>query len=104
MKATATDSLRTMRLRWPLLAAALAAIVLLLWLKQRTGAEQRVGPAPPTPVLVGEARIQDLADTMDQIGTAQPWLGATVRAQISGRLVAVPVKEGAVVRQGELLA
>ena len=57
-----------------------------------------------SPVVVEPVRMGDVDETLDAIGAAQPWLSATIRAQIAGRLVAVPVGEGAVVRRGQLLA
>jgi multidrug efflux system membrane fusion protein len=93
---------------WQSRAARFTAIVALSAI---TACGSRSQPEPvkaaagnASPVVVEPVRMGDVDETLDAIGAAQPWLSATIRAQIAGRLVAVPVGEGAVVRRGQLLA
>ena len=104
MDPTTTPHPRPWYLRWPFWLAGVAAVALLVWFSRGRADRARVAAPAATPVFVEPVRVQDLPETLDQIGSAQPWLGATIRAQIAGRLVAVPVKEGAIVQQGQLLA
>ncbi len=62
------------------------------------------GEDGPVPVTVTEVKRQDVPIYLDGLGTVQAFNAATVRAQISGRLLAVPFKEGDEVRAGDLIA
>ncbi len=59
--------------------------------------------APPL-VGVAHATRQDVPQTIAVIGTAQPVVSATVRAQLAGTIFAIDVKEGQAVTRGQRLA
>lgn len=93
--------------RWRSVAAGCAAVAFVVLSACGSGgpeAAANASSASAAPVIVEPVRIGDVDETLEVIGSAQPWLGATIRAQIAGRLVAVPVSEGAMVRRGQLLA
>lgn len=58
----------------------------------------------PVLVTVAAARTQDMPVYLDGLGTVQAFNTATVRAQVSGKLISVPFKEGGKVNKGDLLA
>ena len=71
------------------------------------GGNRRVGPGRgdgPTPVVVSEARREDVAVTIEGIGTVQADAAVTVRAQVEGRLLEVRFREGDEVAAGDVLA
>jgi multidrug efflux system membrane fusion protein len=70
----------------------------------QSGHGKRDGNEGPVPVTVAEAKRQDVPIYLDGLGTVQAFNTATVRAQVSGRLVAVPFKEGDEVRAGDVIA
>ncbi|MGZ3274631.1 MAG: efflux RND transporter periplasmic adaptor subunit, partial [Caulobacteraceae bacterium] len=55
-------------------------------------------------VTTTKAAVRDFPVVVTALGAAQAWQGVTIRAQVNGRLLSVPVKEGAQVRKGQLLA
>jgi len=61
-------------------------------------------PLPPVPVSVAKVAVQDVPISIDALGSAQPWQGVLIRAQVNGRLQSVPVREGSDVKAGQLLA
>jgi multidrug efflux system membrane fusion protein len=69
-----------------------------------SGHGKQDGEDGPVPVTVAEAKRQDVPIYLDGLGTVQAFSAATVRAQVSGRLVAVPFKEGDEVRAGDVIA
>lgn len=84
--------------------AAIALLVLSACSSQEQQPPPNAASGNASPVIVDHVRIGDVDETLEAIGSAQPWLSATIRAQIAGRLVAVPVTEGTMVRRGQLLA
>jgi multidrug efflux system membrane fusion protein len=71
----------------------------------QTSAKARVGAAAgAVPVTVTEAAWQDVPIYLNGLGTVQAFNTATLRAQVSGRLIAVPFKEGDEVQAGAVLA
>jgi len=70
------------------------------------GAAETAPPAADAPVPVHVARVQmrDMPITLDAIGTVQAINTATIRTQVSGRLVKLWFKDGEDVRRGDLLA
>lgn len=101
-----TDQPRTRRTsRRTYLIACAVAILLIV------GAVMLVRHPEPTevastPPRVGVARAarQDVPQTLAVIGTVQPVVSATVRAQLSGTIFAIDVKEGQMVARGQRLA
>jgi multidrug efflux system membrane fusion protein len=56
------------------------------------------------PVLTEKARTENVPVYLNGVGTVQAFNTATVRTQVSGRLVDVPYKEGQDVNEGDVLA
>lgn len=91
------------------LVAVVAAVVVTLAMVRRHGTPPRPagrnGPAQgPIRVLAAKAETQDVPVYLTGVGTVQAYNTVTVRAQIDGRLIAVPFKEGQEVHPGEVLA
>jgi multidrug efflux system membrane fusion protein len=64
-------------------------------------------PAPPpaaVPVSVAKAVRQDVPLWLHGLGTVQAFYAVQIRPQVDGTLLEVPVSEGQVVKQGDLLA
>lgn len=58
----------------------------------------------PVPVSVADVKQQDVPIYLDGLGTVQAFNSATIRAQVSGQLMAVPFKEGDEVKAGSVIA
>ena len=58
----------------------------------------------PIPVDVATVQQQDVPVYLEGLGTVQAFNTATIRAQVSGRLVAVPFKEGDEIKAGDVIA
>ncbi|MBL6752272.1 MAG: efflux RND transporter periplasmic adaptor subunit [Nevskia sp.] len=69
--------------------------------KRRGGADGSQGPIPVTVAPVAE---QDVPIYLNGLGAVLAFNTATILAQVSGQLVAVPFKEGDEVKAGDLLA
>jgi multidrug efflux system membrane fusion protein len=91
------------RFRWGFVALGVLALALVLWAtlggKKATPAKAHV-----VPVTTAEVTVQDVPVTLTELGAAKAWQGVLVRAQVNGKLLRVPVSEGASVRAGQLLA
>jgi membrane fusion protein, multidrug efflux system len=59
---------------------------------------------PGVPVSVATITRQDVPNWADGLGTVQAFYSVSLRTQVDGTLVAVPVKEGQDVKAGDLLA
>lgn len=62
------------------------------------------GDDGPVPVTVVPVQSQDVPIYLDGLGSVQAFNNATLQAQVSGQLVAVPFKEGDEVKHGDLIA
>ena len=91
--------------RRTLLIIIVVAIVVILGavMLSRRHKPQDAAITAPT-VGVALATQQDVAQTIAVIGTVQPVVSATVRAQLSGTIFAIDVKEGQTVAKGQRLA
>ncbi len=91
--------------RWLLPAAAVAAAavlaVLLLPRLRPAAAEER---PPAVAVMQGRARRGPVARTLRYSGTLSPAATITVPSKVAGRIEEVPVREGQLIFQGDLLA
>jgi multidrug efflux system membrane fusion protein len=91
------------RIRWPFIVLAGLAIALVLWVVLgKPPAKPKT--TPPVAVAVATVANQDIPITVGAIGAAQAWSSVTIHAQVSGKLLSVPVAEGGFVRAGQLLA
>ena len=89
---------------WGLLLVVVVVGALCAWLalghRQRASAPASEGVS----VSAAVAHRGDVAVTLEAIGAAQAWQADVIRAQVSGRLLKVPVQEGSDVKAGDLLA
>lgn len=87
--------------RWALAhAPALAA-----YLPQESAAKTNgARPAPPAvPVVVATADRRAIPVTIDAVGTVQPIASIQIKSRLDSQVVAIAVKEGARVKEGDLL-
>jgi membrane fusion protein, multidrug efflux system len=94
-----------------LLLTALVLVVVgaLAWALTRSGGESGPGgrggwQRPPTTVGIAKVTRADMPQSIQAIGTVQPIVAATVRAQLSGNIFTINFTEGQMVRKGQLLA
>src|SRR5258708_29764753 len=91
------------RLSWVLLGACAAAVALFGWvLLHRKSSPQTQTPA--TAIAVAKVQMRDVLISINALGQAQGWQAVTVRPQVNGKLLRVPVREGSEVAAGALLA
>ncbi|MDB5434347.1 MAG: efflux transporter periplasmic adaptor subunit, partial [Phenylobacterium sp.] len=91
------------RNRWGFIVLGLVAVALVAWVLTHRKKAPPPGP-PPVAVTTATVAVQDIPLTVSALGAAQAWNSATIRAQVSGMLLRVPVREGSDVRAGDLLA
>lgn len=102
--APAAATIRTRRPLVGLVVLALAAAALIGWLASNHDKAAPAKAPQAVAVTVAQASLKDMPVLVHAIGAAQAWQGAALKAQVSGRLVAVPVGEGMDVAKGALLA
>ena len=93
------------------LAAVAVGVSGVLWIRQpaaQTATSQTSAPpplvAPGVPVTVASATRQDFPIYLAGLGTVQAFYSVQLRSQVDGTLLKVPVAEGQLVKQGDLLA
>lgn len=91
------------RFHWVFVALGGLAVVLVLWVvfHKKPAKPQR---PPAVPVTVARVTVQDVPVSITAIGAAQAWRSDIILAQVSGKLLSVPFREGGEVKAGELLA
>ena len=72
--------------------------------KKGAGKKGMLAADGPIPVTVTAAAKQDVPIYLNGLGTVVAFNTATLRAQVSGKLIAVPFKEGDDVKAGQVLA
>lgn len=86
--------------RWSLgLALALAVRV---W--SSAAQAQQADAVPPVPVKAAHAVVKDVPMFLSGLGTVQALNTVEIKAQVSGTLIALPVKEGQEVHTGDVVA
>ncbi|MEJ2123628.1 MAG: efflux RND transporter periplasmic adaptor subunit [Alphaproteobacteria bacterium] len=71
---------------------------------RRHGGGHKAGSKRVVPILAEVAKAADVPVYLYGVGTVQAYNTATVRAQVSGRLIAVNYREGQQVNKGDVLA
>ncbi|MGZ5985671.1 MAG: efflux RND transporter periplasmic adaptor subunit, partial [Caulobacteraceae bacterium] len=92
------------RFRWGFLVVGALLVGMIAWLVYGNKKPARTNPPQTVAVTTTKAAVRDFPVVVTALGAAQAWQGVTLRAQVNGRLLSVPVKEGAQVRKGQVLA
>ncbi|MBN9219014.1 MAG: efflux RND transporter periplasmic adaptor subunit [Mesorhizobium sp.] len=114
MTISATHQARRRRSRRSQGIVALAALVLLvggygLWRSHAAGLERAAAasqsaPAPKIPVTVATVQKNDFPLYLYGLGTVTPPNSVSISSRVTGVVTRVPVEEGQMVKQGDLLA
>jgi len=91
------------RFRWVFVALGVLAVAIVLWVVFHKKPAKPKAP-PAIPVSVARVTVQDLPVSITAIGAAQAWQSDIILAQVSGKLLSVPFREGQDVKAGALLA
>lgn len=67
-------------------------------------AKVRLAPSPAVPVRTVAAAVRDVPVYLRGLGTVQALNVVEIKAQVSGTLIAIPVKEGQEVKSGDIVA
>ena len=89
---------------WGLAVVAALAVVLAAWAIFGPKKQAKAQRTPAVPVATARATVQDMPVTLSELGAAQAWRSVLIKSQVNGRLLDVPVREGAEVHKGQLLA
>ena len=92
------------RFRWGFLVVGAILVGMIAWLVWGNKKQARTNPSPTVAVTTTKASLTNFPVVVTALGAAQAWQGVTIRAQVNGRLINVPVQEGATVKKGQLLA
>ena len=92
------------RPRWGFAVLGTLAVVLAVWAIFCSKKKAKPERSPAVPVATAPATLQDLPISITELGAAQAWRAVLIKAQVNGKLLDVPVREGADVRKGQLLA
>ena len=92
-----------MKKRWWFVGAASVLVVAAL-LAAGKGGKQGKGGEDATPFRLGKVQQEDLQVSVREVGAVDPVTKVDVKSTVSGKVVGLKVREGAVVRAGEVLA
>ncbi len=94
------------RFRWGFVALGVFAVALVFWatLGHKPAASAKGASKSAVAVTVAQAAYQDVPISLSELGSALAWQAVTVRSQVNGKLMRVPVAEGTDVKKGQLLA
>jgi multidrug efflux system membrane fusion protein len=92
------------RPRWGFAVLGVLAVAIAAWAILGPKKKAKAERAPVVPVATARATVQDMPLTISEIGAAQAWASVTIKSQVNGKLLAVPVREGSDVRKGQVLA
>jgi membrane fusion protein, multidrug efflux system len=74
------------------------------WRMMTPASADAAGPAPSVPASTAAAQIENVPIYLNGLGTVQPLNVVEIKAQVTGILIALPVKEGTEVREGDIVA
>ncbi len=92
-----------MKKRWWIVGAASTVVVAVL-LAAGTGTKKGKGGDEATPFRLGKIQQEDLQVSVREVGAVDPVTKVDVKSTVSGKIVGLRVREGAVVKAGEMLA
>jgi membrane fusion protein (multidrug efflux system) len=89
--------------------ATLAVVVFAFAILLIPGCSKQAGAGggfsmPPMPVEVAQAKVQNVADRFEAVGTIEANEAITVVAEIDGTVIRLPFQEGGYIKPGELIA
>src|SRR6202022_3730752 len=87
--------------RW--IWVAIGAVVLGAALVAARGREKGDPKEKPSPFRIGKVQAEDLQVSVREVGFVDPVTKVDVKSAVSGRVLSLKVREGAVGRQGDLL-
>ncbi len=93
-----------MQKRWVIVSVAGAAIAAGMFFTLKGGDGKGKKPEANTPFRVGKVQAEDLQVSVREVGVVDPLIKVDVKSTVSGRIVQLKVREGAIVRSGEVLA
>jgi RND family efflux transporter MFP subunit len=93
-----------MKKRWVIVSVAGAALAAGLVFTLKGGDGKGKKPEASTPFRVGKVQTEDLQVSVREVGVVDPLIKVDVKSTVSGRIVGLKVREGALVRSGEVLA
>ncbi len=91
------------RRSWGLVVVGAAAAALFGWVLFHKAPANK-SPQSVTAIAVAKVQMRDVLISVNALGQAQGWQAVTVRPQVNGKLLRVPVREGSEVAAGALLA
>jgi len=94
---------RLARVRWGLIIPVLLLAGLLTWLAL-ANKPARKARETMVPVTTARVAVREFPVVISALGAAKAWQGVLIRAQVTGRLLRVPVAEGSDVKQGDIVA
>jgi membrane fusion protein, multidrug efflux system len=92
------------RFRWGFAALGLVVVIAAGWALTHHKKPSADKKPPVVAVTTAKVAIQDVALSVSNLGAAQAWQSVVIRPQVSGKLLAAPVREGSDVAAGDLLA
>ena len=90
--------------RWGFGVLGLVLVGLIGWIVFGGHKPKEQRKPSPVAVTVAQASVQDTPVSLQALGSALPWQGVTVRAQVNGKLLSAPFREGSFVKTGDVLA
>ncbi len=91
-----------MRSRGKWLTVTVLGVGVLAAVLAARGSNSKATEDPPVPV--GKAEVADVQVEVVEVGTVEPEVKVDVKSALSGKVVALPVREGDAVRRGDLIA
>ncbi len=91
------------KLKWILAAAGVVALAGGGVVFASRGKDKTKGPEQP-PFRIGKVQAEDLQVSVREVGVVDPETKVDVKSAVSGRVVSLKVRDGAVVKSGDVLA
>jgi RND family efflux transporter MFP subunit len=83
---------------------AVTLVVVGMVLVVAKGQNKDKGPGQEAPFRLGKVQVEDLQVSVREVGVVDPYTKVEVKATVSGRMVSIKVREGAEVKNGQVLA